>query len=140
MERFACVSGPSSTSQIRVFPCSGLLGCFWFSLALLAWIPVGDAQGQTAAQLRRDSRQAVLDAQIGNQQVQRQTEIMRLERMLRQFESRVIRLERQLMSVSRLPTITMAEAKAGVEFAEVQLRESEELHKKGEIDRGRPGG
>jgi multidrug resistance efflux pump len=75
----------------------------------------------------------VLDAQIGNQQVQRQTEVMRLERMLRQFESRVIRLERQLMSVSRLPTITMAEAKAGVDFAEVQLRESEQLHKKGEI-------
>ena len=36
------------------------------------------------------------------------------------------------MSLSRLPTITMAEAKAGVEFAEIQLRESEKLHKQGE--------
>ena len=103
------------------------------SLALLACIPVGVAQGQTTQQLRRNSRQAVLDAQIGNQQVQRQSEVMRLERMLGQFESRVIRLERQLMSLSRLPTITMAEAKAGVEFAELQLRESEKLHRQGEM-------
>jgi hypothetical protein len=103
------------------------------SLGLLACIPVGVAEGQTTQQLRRNSRQAVLDAQIGNQQVQRQSEVMRLERMIGQFESRVIRLERQLMSLSRLPTITMAEAKAGVEFAELQLRESEKLHKQGEM-------
>lgn len=103
------------------------------SLTLLACISVGDAQGQTAAQLNRNSRQAVLNAQIGNQQVQRQTEVMRLDRMLRQFESRVVRLERQVMSVSRLPTITIAEAKAGIEFANAQLRESEDLYKKGEI-------
>jgi hypothetical protein len=101
--------------------------------ALWACIAVSNAQGQTTEQLRRDRLQGVLDAQIGNQQVQRQTEVMRLERMLRQFESRVIRLERQLMSVSRLPTITMAEARAGVEFAEIQLRENEKLHDKGEI-------
>ena len=102
------------------------------SLALLACIEVGDAQGQTTAQLRRNSRQAVLDAQIGNQQVQRQTEVMRLERILGQFESRMTRLERQMMSMSRLPAITMAEAKAGVEFAELKLRESEKLYKQGE--------
>lgn len=102
------------------------------SLTLLACIPIEESQGQTFKQLRQD-RSQVLDAQIGNQQVQRQTEVMRLERMVRQFESRVIRLERQLMSVSRLPTITIAEAKAGVEFAELQLRESEQLHEKGEI-------
>lgn len=105
---------------------------------LVAFIPLALVQADVAIgqsrSLLRNNRLSIIDAQIGNQQVQRQTEVMRLERMLRQFESRVMRLERQLMSVSRLPSITIAEAKAGVEFAKLQLRESEKRRAEGEVD------
>lgn len=96
-------------------------------------LPSDPSMGQSGS-LRRNARQIAIDAQIGNQQVQRQSEVSRLERMLREFESRMIRVERQMMSLSRLPTITIAEAKAGLEFAQAQLRESEKLHKEGKIN------
>jgi hypothetical protein len=41
-------------------------------------------------------------------------------------------MERQMLSMSRLPAITIAESEAEVEFAEAQLKESEHLHGKGQ--------
>lgn len=73
----------------------------------------------------------VTRSRIGDERVQRQTEVMRLERMLEAFETRITRLERQLMRSSRFPAITIAEAEAAVEFAKAQLQESEHEQKRG---------
>ena len=99
-------------------------------------LPENAAVSQTASQLRRDRLQGTFDiqnAQIGEQRVQRQTEISRLEEALRIIEDRLARLERKAATSSPLPLITMAEANAGVEFATAQLRESERLHTEGKI-------
>ncbi len=90
---------------------------------------------QSSGQLRGERLRGTLDVQnarIGEQRVQRQTEIMRLEGIIRGLESRMMRMERQLLVTPRLPAITIEEAEAGVEFAQAQLRETEQLHEQGE--------
>lgn len=100
------------------------------------WLMADLSLAQTAGQLRRDRLRGTLDVQnarIGEQRVQRQTEVLRLEEMLRSVEDRMIRLERQILSNSQLPAITIAEAEAAVEFADVQFQASRQLYEKGDL-------
>ncbi len=71
-------------------------------------------------------------SRIGDERVQRQSEVMRLERLLDAFEMRVTRLERHQMRSSQMPAVTIAEAEAAVEFAKTQLKESEYRLQRGE--------
>lgn len=124
------IATPTEDAIFMVRPISLLI-----VLACLC-LPENAAVSQTASQLRRDRLQGTFDiqnAQIGEQRVQRQTEISRLEEALRTIEDRLTRLERKAATSSPLPLITMAEANAGVEFAIAQLRESERLHTEGKI-------
>lgn len=110
----------------------------WLLLAFVAMIcfRCGVATGQAPTGLDTGPLNDELNvqrAQIDQQRVQRQTEVMRLEQIIQRFESRVTRLERQWLTVARLPGITISEAEAGVQFAEAQLKESEQLHQQGEI-------
>jgi hypothetical protein len=103
-------------------------------VALLSFCS-SEASGQTLPGLRQGPLQGAFNVQgarIDEQRVNRQTEVARLERIIDAFESRVTRLERQLLVASRMPAITVAEAEAGVQFAIAQLRESAQLHKQGE--------
>ena len=114
-------------------------------LAIVAVIGLGsrEALGQTLPRLRNGRLQDAFNVQgarIDEQRVQRQTEVERLERIIERFESRVTRLERQLLVTSRLPGITIAEAEASVQFSDARLRESEQLQKKGEITKVRLSG
>lgn len=72
---------------------------------------------------------------IGDERVSRQTEVSRLERLIDEMNSRLIRLERQQLRLSRLPAITIAEAEAEVEFAKAQLQESEYQFERGEASK-----
>ena len=72
---------------------------------------------------------------IGDERVQRQTEVMRIEKLMEGIDSRVIRLERQQLRSGRLPAITIDEAEAGVEFAKAQLQESEYQFERGEASK-----
>ncbi len=86
-----------------------------------------DASAQTAQQLRKDRLRGELGIQraaIGEQAVQRQTEVARLERLLEQMDSRLMRLERQLLTATSFPAITIGEAEATLEFSEQRLQES----------------
>jgi hypothetical protein len=76
----------------------------------------------------------VLQSRIADQRVQRQTEIMRLERMIEEMDSRLIRLERQQMRAARLPAISVAEAEAVLDFAQAKLEASESLLDSGKVD------
>ena len=70
---------------------------------MCAWVTSDATQAQTAGQLRRDRLRGTLDVQnarISEQRVQRQTEVMRLEDMLRSVEDRMSRMERQLLATS----------------------------------------
>jgi hypothetical protein len=71
-------------------------------------------------------------SRIGDERVQRQSEVMRLQRLLDAFEARVTRLERHQMRSSQMPAVTIAEAEAAVEFAKTQLKESEYRLERGE--------
>ncbi len=106
-----------------------------FSLMLLG-LTAEIARAQTAAQLRRDRLQGTLDVQnarIGEQRVQRQTEVLRLEDVMRSLEERLNRMERQWLAVSPLPSMTIAEAEAALQLAEAQLAESTQLHDEGKL-------
>ena len=118
----------------------------WLLLALTAAVicfQSGESEGQITGDLRRAPAELgkgrlqgelnVQRARIDEQRVQRQTEVIRLEQIIDRFQSRVTRLERQMLSMTRLPVISIAEAQAAVEYADAQLRESEQLHEKGEI-------
>jgi hypothetical protein len=110
---------------------------FGLALPLVALISFcsSEVSGQTLPGLRQGRLQDAFNVQgarIDEQRVNRQTEVARLERIIDAFESRVTRLERQLLVASRMPAITVAEAEAAVQFAAAQLRESEQLHKQGE--------
>jgi hypothetical protein len=72
-------------------------------------------------------------SRIGDERVQRQSEVMRLQRLLDAFETRVTRLERHQMRSSQMPAVTIAEAEATVEFAKTQLKESEYRLERGEV-------
>lgn len=94
------------------------------------------ALAQTPGQLRRDRLRGTLDiqdAEIAEQRVQRQTEIMRLEGILDDFGDRMERMERQMLSMSQLPAITIAEAEAALQYAQIQLKDSEQRHAEGEL-------
>jgi hypothetical protein len=67
----------------------------------------------------------VTRSRIGDERISRQSEVERLERLLEAFETRLIRMERQQLRVSRFPAVTLAEAEATLEFAKLQLKESE---------------
>lgn len=56
----------------------------------------------------------------GEQRVQRQAEILRLEQIIDDLRDRIERLERFHNSSNRLPMITVAEAQANLEYAEAQ--------------------
>ena len=71
-------------------------------------------------------------SRIGDERVQRQSEVMRLQRLLEAFETRVTRLERHQMRSSQMPAVTIAEAEAAVNFAKTQLKESEYRLERGE--------
>ncbi len=99
-------------------------------------LPENTAVSQTSSQLSRDQLRGTLDiqnAKIGEQRVQRQTEISRLEELLRTTEDRLTRLERRVSATSQAPLITIAEAEAEVAFTLAQLQESERLHTEGKI-------
>jgi hypothetical protein len=102
------------------------------AVALCLAVPAENARGQAP----RDRLQEILnaqDAKIGEQRVQRQTEVMRLERLIEPMQDRIVRLERQLLSTSWLPAITIPEAEAELAFAEAQLAESERLFDNGAV-------
>jgi hypothetical protein len=67
----------------------------------------------------------VTRSRIGDERVQRQSEVSRLEDLLESFEARLIRMERQQLRASQLPAITVAESEATLAFAKAQLKESE---------------
>ena len=105
-------------------------------VAAFAFVLADCVSAQTAGQLRRDRLRGTLDVQdarISEQRVQRQTEVMRLESMIRAYGDRMNRLERQMLTMSSLPGITIHEAEAGLEFAKIQLAESEKLHGEGNL-------
>ena len=68
---------------------------------------------------------------IGDQRVSRQTEVARLDQIIERLQERVTRLERQLMGSNQFPAISMVEAKAVLDFAEAQLKESERQRQDG---------
>ncbi len=76
-----------------------------------------------SAQRIRDEM-GITRSRVSDERVQRQTEVMRLERMLESFETRMIRLERQRIRDSRMPAMTIAEAEATLKYAEAQLEET----------------
>jgi hypothetical protein len=73
-----------------------------------------------------DLERDVTRARISEQRVQRQTEVMRLETMLERLDSRLTRIERTLLSGSRLPLFTIAESEASLKLAEAQLSSYEQ--------------
>jgi len=103
---------------------------------MFCWALGDTAVAQTAGQLRRDRLRGTLDVQdarIAEQRVQRQTEIMRLEGMLDDFGDRMERMERQMLSISAMPAITIAEAEAALQYAQLQMNDSEQRHADGEL-------
>jgi hypothetical protein len=98
-----------------------------------------EASAQTALQ-RTDpllDDPAVVRAAISEQKVLRQTEVIRLERLIDQLQTRMMRLERQSFASTRFPAITVTEAEAALEYAEAQLQESERLTEQGEATKTR---
>lgn len=65
------------------------------------------------------------------QRVARQVEVIRLEKMIEHLQSRVTWLERQLLGTNQFPAITVLEAQATLQFAEAQLKATEQLQEKG---------
>lgn len=53
--------------------------------------------------------------------MQRQTEVLRLEKIIDDLRNRIERLERLQNSSNRLPMITIAEAEANLQYTEAQL-------------------
>ena len=98
------------------------------------WLPLCLLLVSSADAQRLTQDPDVLQSRIGDQRVQRQTEIMRLERMMEEMDSRLIRLERQQLRAARLPAITVAEAEAVVEFAQTRLDASQFLFESGKGD------
>lgn len=88
----------------------------------------------TLSAQRFGSQLDVTRSRIGDERVQRQSEVLRIERALDMFESRVTRLERFQLNSSQGPAITIAEALATVEFATAQLTRSEQELERGEVD------
>lgn len=99
-----------------------------FTTALALGLGGREATGQTLPGLRPGPVRDAFASQgtaIDEQRVSRQVEIARLDRIMDRFESRLIRLERQLRGSARTPMITIAEAEAALAFAQAQLRASE---------------
>jgi division protein CdvB (Snf7/Vps24/ESCRT-III family) len=63
---------------------------------------------------------AALQNSIGNEIVQRQSEILRVDTTTSQLESRISRIERQLLSTYNYPAMTIAEAEAALTLAVAQ--------------------
>ena len=87
-----------------------------------------------SAQRIRDEM-GITRSRVSDERVQRQTEVMRLERMLEAFETRMIRLERQQLRASRMPAITVTEAEAAFKYAEAQLEETTYQFDRGEASK-----
>jgi hypothetical protein len=129
---------PLHTHKTRVVAMSHSPSPFiGLALTLVTSIGFGcnELSGQVLPGIRQGPVRDAFNAQgaaIGGQQVQRQAEVSRLDRILDGFESRMTRLERQLLGATRMPMITIAEAEASVAFAQAQLRASERLQEQGE--------
>ena len=79
------------------------------------------AQPRDADRVNRELEEA--RSNISDQRVSRQAEVMRLEQIIRRLESRVTRLERQLMGPNYFPTISIMEAEAALDFATAQFQQ-----------------
>lgn len=94
------------------------------SLTLL-WANLG--QAQLSGNLGNSGfEQDLTRARIGEQRVQRQTEVMRLEAILDRLDSRLTRIERSMLANSRLPSFTVAESEASLKFSQAQLSACEQ--------------
>lgn len=87
------------------------------------------AQPRDADRVNRELEEA--RSRISDQRVSRQAEVMRLEQMIERLQERVTRLERQSMGPNYFPVISVLEAKAAFDFAEAQLKESEQRLQEG---------
>jgi hypothetical protein len=74
--------------------------------------------------------QTILQNRIGGETVQRQSEILRMDTTATQLESRISKLERQLLSTHSYPALTTAEAKAALALAIAQNIEIRSLPSK----------
>lgn len=109
----------------------------WLLETAAAQSPILRSPNQNAGnQLRRDRLRGSLNSLnngIGEQRVQRQTEVLRLEELLRSAEERITRLERKVLFSASAPSMTLPEAEATLAFAKAQLKESETLHRDGKV-------
>ncbi|MDP6467581.1 MAG: hypothetical protein QF918_07575 [Pirellulaceae bacterium] len=87
------------------------------------------AQSRDANRIKRELDES--RDRISGQRVSRQAEVIRLEQMIERLQARVTRLERQSMGSNHFPAVSVMEAKAVLNFAEEQLKESERLFKRG---------
>lgn len=106
-----------------------------FTVAACIGLGLSELPGQGLPGVRRGPVRDALNVQgvtIDSERVQRQVEVARLERIIDRFDGRVIRLERQLLAITRMPMITITEAEASLALAKAQLQESQQLHAQGQ--------
>lgn len=77
---------------------------------------------QTSAQIptQIERAQDVTRGRIGEQRVQRQTEILRLEQIIDRLGDRLTRIERSVLFNPQFPAITITESTANLRFAQAQ--------------------
>ncbi|MFK8112026.1 MAG: hypothetical protein AB8B91_07475 [Rubripirellula sp.] len=113
--------------MIKLLPTARLL------IALALVLQANQAPAQSPGRSSRiQAERAVTRSRIGDQRVQRQTEDLRLEEMIDRMGARLMRIERNMLSSSRFPSITISESEAGLVFARAQLKAQESHQEVGE--------
>ncbi len=102
------------------------------TLTLFALLLPTAASAQVVTPPRFGSNLDVTRSRIGDERVQRQTEVSRLEGLVETLSDKVIRLERHQLRSAQLPAISIAEALATLDFAKAQLKETEYQLERGE--------
>lgn len=93
------------------------------AMILLSAFAVSLARGQSPEVEGRNG--LGVQTRISEQRVQRQTEVMRLESMIERLGGRVTRMERQLLTNTRFPALTVSEANAALELAKMRQTETQ---------------
>ncbi|MGI9471351.1 MAG: hypothetical protein ACR2NZ_07470 [Rubripirellula sp.] len=97
---------------------------FAMTSAMFVMLATTPSVGQTIGGLNSSRDALGTQSRISEQRVLRQTEVMRLERMIEGIANRVTRIERLLLANSRFPAITIPEASAALELAQTRLAAS----------------
>ena len=112
--------------------------CCYLVIAICIVIVVVRENGaQQRSPTRLDNDLDLQRTRIGDERVQRQVEVNRLERSIERLGARVKRLERLALGSSQFPAVTVLEAEAELRYAESVLQATEQAVGRGELSQTR---